>query len=69
MRTKLVEEERERIRIEEENFIRLPVTKADRYVLFVLIVDLHLPVAMTTNSFFVSERMLSDPDRYRTVYI
>jgi hypothetical protein len=30
MRTKLVEEERERIRIEEENFIRLPVTKADR---------------------------------------
>jgi hypothetical protein len=33
MRTKLVAEERERIRIEEENFIRLPVTKAERYTL------------------------------------
>jgi hypothetical protein len=42
MRTKLVEEERERIRIEEENFIRLPVTKADRYVLFVLKIGPHL---------------------------
>ncbi|XP_023334808.1 neuroguidin isoform X2 [Eurytemora carolleeae] len=30
MRQKFIEEERERIRLEEDNFIRLPVTKADR---------------------------------------
>ena len=32
MRHKFIEEERERIRLEEDNFIRLPVTKADRYL-------------------------------------
>ena len=30
MRKKLIDEEKERTRIEEDNFIRLPVTKADR---------------------------------------
>ena len=30
MRKKMIDEESERTRIEEEHFIRLPVTKADR---------------------------------------